>query len=308
MAPEGPILTDLLVAWAALLGATVGSFLNVVIARVPAGISIVRPRSRCPRCGHAIAWYDNVPVLSWLLLRGRCRSCRERISFRYPLVEAAVAAAAVAALLRHGPSLAALAELALVALLLGLAFIDLDTWQLPHALTWPLIAIALLASMAGLGIAPAPSSAAGALVGFAAFGGIWLVGEKVLHRELMGLGDAFLLAGIGAWLGLAALLPVVLLASIQGSVVGVVQLALGKGTPGPSAPDPGNPVPADPGPGTPPGDTVPEVSPEVSGKDDDWVPPRHSVPFGPFLAAGALEWLYLAGWVTGGLPWLSVFR
>jgi leader peptidase (prepilin peptidase)/N-methyltransferase len=292
--PEDPFPMELVAAWVVLVGATLGSFLNVVIARLPAGESIVSPRSRCPRCGHPIAWYDNVPIVSWFALRGRCRSCRGRISPRYPLVEAAIAAAAVAALLRHGVGLPALAELVMVGLLVALALIDLDTWLLPHALTWPLIAVGLLASVAGRGLAPGLSSALGAVVGFAAFGAIWLLGEKVFHRELMGLGDAFLLAGIGAWLGLAALLPVVLFASVQGSVVGLAQLVTGRARPGP-------PATAAPDPGSPPGG-------ESQGDEDTWVPPKHSVPFGPFLTLGALEWLYLAGWVAGWVPALSIFR
>ncbi len=287
---------DLVTAWVAVVGATLGSFLNVVIARLPAGESVVAPRSRCPRCGHAIAWYDNIPIASWFALRGRCRSCRGPIALRYPLVEATIAAAAVAAFLRHGLTAAAFAELVVVALLVALALIDLDTWQLPHGLTWPLIAVGLLVSVSGRGPASGTSSALGAAVGFAAFGGIWLLGEKVLHRELMGLGDAFLLAGIGAWLGLAALLPVVLLASVQGSVVGLVQLALGRSRPGPPAPGQAEPA-------APPGTEGSDVP-----RQEEWVPPRHSVPFGPFLAAGALEWLYLAAWVAKGLPILAVFR
>src|SRR5512143_1680610 len=99
--PEG-LVHPAAVAWALALGAVVGSFLNVVIARVPAGQSIVRPRSRCPRCGAPIAWYDNVPVLSWVLLGARCRGCRVRIPVRYPLVEVIGAGVALAALLRHG--------------------------------------------------------------------------------------------------------------------------------------------------------------------------------------------------------------
>ncbi len=287
---------DLVTAWVAVVGATLGSFLNVVIARLPAGESVVAPRSRCPRCGHVIAWYDNIPIASWFALRGRCRSCRGQISPRYPLVEAAIAAAAVAAFLRHGLTVAAFAELVLVALLVALALIDLDTWQLPHGLTWPLIAVGLLVSASGRGPASGTSSALGTAVGFAVFGAVWLLGEKVLHRELMGLGDAFLLAGIGAWLGLGALLPVVLLASVQGSVVGLVQLALGRSRPGPPTQGQAETSAA---PGTEGG--------EVS-RQEEWVPPRHSVPFGPFLAAGALEWLFLGAWVAKGLPILAVFR
>ena len=276
-------------AWVAVTGAVLGSFLNVVIARVPQGRSIVHPRSACPRCGTPIAWYDNIPVLSWLLLRARCRSCRSPISPRYPLVEALVAGAALLAWWRHGLGPAALAELVLVGFLLALAFIDLDTWLLPHALTWPLIGLGLLASAAGASAAPTLArSALGAAVGFGVFGLIWLVAERLLHREAMGLGDAFLLAGIGAWLGVAALLPVVLLASVQGSVVGLALLALGRSQPGPAA---GGKPPA------------------KGGKDEaEWIPPRHAVPFGPFLALGTLEWLYLSGALIRAIPALEVFR
>ncbi len=207
-----PAAHALLAAWAALVGAVVGSFLNVVIARVPAGQSIVKPRSRCPRCGSAIAWYDNVPVVSWLLLRARCRSCGEGISWRYPLVELLGGAAGLLALERHGFSARAAAELAFVALLLALAFIDLDTWLLPNALTWPLLALGLVAAPLRLSSAPSSGSAlAGAAVGFGAFYAVAVIGEKVLHREAMGFGDVWLLAGLGAWSGAAALLPIVLL-------------------------------------------------------------------------------------------------
>ncbi|HEX9109075.1 MAG TPA: prepilin peptidase, partial [Longimicrobiales bacterium] len=297
MPPDDLIVMDLAVVWVVLVGATIGSFLNVVIARVPAGQSVVRPRSRCPRCGAQIAWHDNIPIVSWFALRGRCRACRGPISFRYPLVEAAVAAAAVVAFLHHGLTAAALGELVMVALLVALALIDLDTWQLPHALTVPLIAMGLALAAMRRGPAPGLGSAAlGAAVGFAAFGMIWFVGEKVLHREAMGLGDAFLLSGIGGWMGLPALLPVVLLASIQGSVVGLVQLLLGKGQPG--RPRTGEAPPEAPAMGG---------ASELDG-EEEWVPPRHSVPFGPFLAAGALEWLYLSGWLSSAVPLLQVFR
>ncbi|BDG09031.1 prepilin peptidase [Anaeromyxobacter paludicola] len=231
---EGQIAELLAALWVVALGAVVGSFLNVVIARVPAGESIVRPRSRCPRCGAGIAWYDNVPVLSWLLLRARCRRCRAPISIRYPVVEALGAGLAWLAFYRHGLSAEAAAEFAYAAVLLSLAFIDLDTWLLPNALTWPLILLGLAA--AGLGLSAAPSfrsAAMGAAAGFVAFGAVSVIGEKVFHKEAMGFGDVWLLAGLGAWHGLAALLPVVLLASLQGSVVGLALIALGKGQPGP---------------------------------------------------------------------------
>lgn len=277
-------------AWAALVGAVVGSFLNVVIARLPAGESVVRPRSRCPGCGAPIAWYDNVPVLSWLVLRGRCRGCGQRISPRYVVVELLGAGAGLLAWTRHGLSGAAAAELVFVALLVALAFIDLATWLLPHALTWTLVGTGLVA--AALGVAPAASladSAAGAGAGFAAFALVAWIGKRLARKEAMGMGDVWLLAGLGAWLGLPALLPVVLLASIQGSVVGLLLVAVGKAQPGPA------PAPPAPDGGRP-------------DEEDDWVPPRNAIPFGPFLVAGALEWLYLAAPLAAFVPALDVFR
>ncbi len=272
-------------AWVIAVGAAVGSFLNVVIARVPAGESIVSPGSRCPRCGAPIRWWDNLPVLSWLALRGRCRRCGAPISPRYLLVELLGAAAAVVAWERHGLSAAAAAELAFVAILLALSFIDLATWLLPHALTWPLLGAGLVASALGVSAAPSlASSAAGAAIGFGAFAAVAWIGKRLARKEAMGLGDVWLLAGIGAWEGARALLPVVLLASIQGSVVGLALVAIGKAQPGP-------------GPGA-----------AADDDDDAWVPPRNAVPFGPFLALGALEWLWLSGRIAALVPALDVFR
>lgn len=302
-------------AWAAMLGAVVGSFLNVVIARVPRGESVVRPRSRCPRCGAAIAWYDNLPILSWVLLRARCRACGAPISWRYPLVEALGAATGVLACQRHGLGGAFAAELAFVAVLVALAFIDLDTWLLPHALTWPLIALGLAASVLGFSPARLGSSLLGAGLGFAAFAFVAVVGEKVFRKEALGFGDVWLLAGIGAFLGAIALLPVVLLASLQGSVVGVALLLAGRGTPGPPVSAPGDgaaPGPGEPAP-PPPGSTAAAVEPEGSARSpatshDGWIPPRHALPFGPFLSLGALEWLFLGDWLARAVPALRLFR
>ncbi|HEX7489788.1 MAG TPA: prepilin peptidase, partial [Anaeromyxobacteraceae bacterium] len=171
-----PPYRALLVLWVALIGAAVGSFLNVVIARVPVGESIVHPGSRCPRCRMPIRWYDNLPVVSWLLLRARCRSCGVRIPIHYPLVEALGAAAALVVFGRHGLSGLAAAELAFVATLVALAFIDLDSWLLPDVLTWSLIAFAIL--MGPLGVTPATTlrhALYGAGLGFGAFAALsWL--------------------------------------------------------------------------------------------------------------------------------------
>jgi leader peptidase (prepilin peptidase)/N-methyltransferase len=275
-------------AWALLAGASIGSFLNVVVARLPANESIVHPRSRCPLCKSPIAWYDNVPIVSWLLLRAACRSCGASISSRYPLVEAAGAAAAWMAFDRHGLSVAALAEFLFVAALLTIALIDLDTWSVYRVISFPLAALGLVANGAGVGAA---RSLVSALLGAAiAFGSLGLValGTTALFRRLgrigpeeeaMGWGDVHILTAVGAWLGGWALLPVVFLASIQGSVVGGLLIAAGRSTRGAS------------------GGGAPLL--------DGFVPPRHALPFGPFLALGAVEWLYLSRHVAGALPGFS---
>jgi leader peptidase (prepilin peptidase)/N-methyltransferase len=287
-----PQLRPIALAWAAFAGAAIGSFLNVVIARVPAGESVIHPRSRCPGCGAPIAWYDNVPVVSWVLLRARCRACGAPISLRYPIVELLGGAAALVAVVRHGISLAAVVEFAFVAMLIALSAIDLDTWLLPHALTWPLIGVGLAAAAFGIGAAPSFKSAAyGAGVGFAAFATVALFGEKILKKEAMGWGDVWLLAGLGAFLGLKAVLPIVLLASMQGAVVGVVLILVGRAQPGRATPR-----------------APPDAAANPELQEDDWVPPRNAVPFGPFLALGALEWLWGAELLARVVPLLDVFR
>jgi leader peptidase (prepilin peptidase)/N-methyltransferase len=310
------LVEGLQVAWTALLGAVIGSFLNVVIARVPHGLSVIHPRSRCPRCLRPIAWHDNLPVLSWLLLRGRCRGCRQPISARYPAVEALMAGLAVAALVRHGFGAAALAELLFAAALVALLFIDLDTWLLPHAITWPLLAAGLLLAPLGLTAAPSFASAAlGGAIGFATFGLISVAGRFLLKKEALGFGDVWLLAGLGAWLGAPALLPLILLASLQGSVVGIALMVLGKAQPGPPPPAPSAPVPAPelaPSPGEAAGPTATasaEPGPDSEeGDDADWIPPRNALPFGPFLVLAAFEWLYGGAWLAQASYLFRVFR
>jgi leader peptidase (prepilin peptidase)/N-methyltransferase len=289
-------------AWVFAVGAVVGSFLNVVIARVPKGQSIVSPGSRCPRCGNAIRWYDNIPVVSWLVLRARCRRCGLPISVRYPLVELLTAVLAVAVVRQAGPTWAAVGYFVFAACLVALAYIDLDTWLLPHQITWPLLALGIISPLWNREL-PFRDSAIGAAAGFAVFAAVALFGEKVLRRETMGWGDVWLLGGIGAWLGWPALLPVVLLSAVQGAVVGSLMLALRRGpespppSPLPEAPAPAEaaaPRPAEPEPPAPAEPAAPPPPEAASqGQDEDWVPPRHAVPYGPFLALGALEYLFL---------------
>ena len=277
--------------WVLVLGACLGSFLNVVIARVPAGRSLIRPGSSCPRCGAPIAWYDNVPLLSWLLLRGKCRNCAQPISARYPLVELLTALLVFVVWRRFGPTPAALGYAALVCALVALTWIDLDTWLLPHQITWPLLGLGLVSPLWSPGHRWI-DALLGAVAGFAAFAAIALFGEKVLKKETMGWGDVWLLAGIGAWLGTAALLPVVLLAAIQGAVAGVTLLLVGRGPAERAREARARAVESDAGARPEDGRAAeaPHSGPAPSpGADDDWVPPPHAVPFGPFLALAALE-------------------
>lgn len=290
--------------------ACVGSFLNVVIARVPAGRSIVSPGSSCPRCGKLIAWYDNVPILSWLVLRAKCRNCGLPISARYPLVELLTAVLVFAVWRRFGAVPATLGYAALVSTLVALTFIDLDTWLLPHQITWPLLAVGLLSPLWNKELGWS-DSAIGAAAGFAAFAAIALVGEKLLKKETMGWGDVWLLAAIGAWLGWFALLPVVLLSAVQGSVVGIALLLLGRGPAeiaraererekqaktAPAAPAPTGSAEAAAAQGA--ANALVET-PVPPPSDDDWVPPPHAVPYGPFLALAALEWLLARDFLLG---------
>jgi leader peptidase (prepilin peptidase)/N-methyltransferase len=279
------------------MGAVVGSFLNVVIARVPAGESIVRPRSRCPGCRAPIAWWDNVPLLSWIALRGRCRTCGTGISWRYPLVEFLGGGAALISVSRHGLSLVALAEFGFASALLALAFIDLDTWLLPHAITLPLLgAGVLLSALHATAVPSILGSLAGAVAGWVAFALVAVLGERILKKEALGFGDVWLLGAIGAWTSPSALLPVVLLASLQGTLVGLALILLGRSQPGPSVESAlGGP------------DAVPAPDTDTPPAETNWVPPRHAVPFGPFLALGALEWVWLQGWITRVVPSLSIF-
>jgi leader peptidase (prepilin peptidase)/N-methyltransferase len=212
---------------AALFGLTVGSFLNVVVHRLPRGESLVSPRSRCPSCGAPIAAWDNVPVLSWLILRGRCRRCRAPIAVRYPAIELANAAL-WALVFRLAPSWGDLASgLLLASSCLALLAIDYDHQILPDAITLPGIAAGLALSFVSVMRTPL-SALIGAAVGA---GGLFLVAfayEKIAGHEGMGLGDVKMLGMIGAFLGPAGVLVTILAASVSGSVVGLA-LILARG-------------------------------------------------------------------------------
>jgi len=232
----------------AILGLLVGSFLNVVIVRFPAALihdwkcqcrellgleaereppppDIVSGRSRCPTCGHSIAWYDNVPVLSWVLLRARCRNCGSTISIRYPVVELLTAVLSIVVIWRLGPTTAGLAGLILTWALIAAAGIDLDHKLLPDQLTLPLVWLGLLLNIFGI-FTDLQSAVIGAIAGYMTLWLIFHLFRLVTGKEGMGYGDFKLLAAIGAWFGWQVLPSVILLASGVGAVLGLALIGL----------------------------------------------------------------------------------
>ena len=269
---------------AAVFGLLVGSFLNVLILRLPVMLErgwrnealamldlppethepfdLLRPRSRCGACGHPIGWWENIPVLSWLLLRGRCSACGTRISLRYPLVEIASAAIAATLVWQHGPSAWTAGTVVLAWGLLALGLIDLDTTLLPDGVTLPLLWLGLLLH-AWLDPAFLPQAVLGAAIGYVSLWSIYQVFRLLTGKEGMGFGDFKLFAVLGAWFGALALLPIILLSAVCGAVLGIALQRSG-------ALKPGQPI-----------------------------------PFGPFLAAAGLLSLYvgpqrLVAWLLGG--------
>jgi leader peptidase (prepilin peptidase)/N-methyltransferase len=273
---SGLPLDLLLSPWAlALLGLVVGSFLNVVVHRVPLmlerqwwgdvgaqladaesyqrtfgvamperlslassslekaladlpRLGLARPASRCPACGHRIRWFENIPVLSWLALRGKCSACGTRIGLRYPLVELGTALLFGALGWTVGPQPMALLWCGVAAVLLALSLIDWDTTVLPDAMTLPLlwagIGAAALGWLPGLTLL---QSVTGAAAGYLSLWAVYWLFKLTTGKEGMGYGDFKLLAALGAWLGATAILPIVLMASVLGAVIGLVMKASG---------------------------------------------------------------------------------
>lgn len=230
-------------ALAGVLGLLIGSFLNVVIYRLPkimerqwaaecAEISgkpveesppfnLVVPRSRCQKCGHQIRWYENIPVFSYIALRGRCSACKTPISLRYPAVELATGALFLFCAWQWGTTWTALAWCGFSAALLALALIDWDTTLLPDDITLPLLWAGLIAAALGWTAVSLPHAVWGAVAGYLS---LWLVyqGFKLLTgKEGMGYGDFKLFAALGAWFGWQALVPIILMASVIGAVIGI---------------------------------------------------------------------------------------
>lgn len=220
---------SLIALYAFLLGLALGSFMNVCIYRIPLKKSIIHPPSSCPNCGKKIRFYDNIPLVSYLLLLGKCRHCRHPISWRYPAVEAMTGLLSLALFIRYGLSYQYILFLLFTASIVTISFIDLDHQIIPDILS-------LSGVIAGLAIAFIPGNISwlNSLIGIIAGGGsLFLVGfvyEKLTGKQGMGGGDVKLLAMIGAWMGWKALPFVLLISSLMGAVIGsVFLLAAGKG-------------------------------------------------------------------------------
>jgi len=269
---------------AGLFGLLIGSFLNVCIYRWPRDLSVVRPRSACIACGKPIAWYDDIPVLSYFILGARCRQCGTRIHWRYPVVELMTAIAFAWFVRQNGPSVEAAKYCVFAAILIGLVFCDLDMLILPDEFTIGGLAIGLffavlapvpdttfhlIASLFGVLPGPRAGGLGEALLGaIVPAGSIWCGGwlfEKLRHKEGLGFGDVKMLAMVGAFLGIRGALLTIVLGSIAGSVVGLVFI-------------------------------------KATGKDSASYP----LPFGSFLGAAALvaavEGQSVIGWYMRSLP------
>lgn len=217
-------MRTLVAAYAFVVGSMFGSFLNVCIARWPRDLSIIRPRSRCPHCGHQLAWFENVPLLSWIVLRARCRVCDEPISVQYPLVELAVAVWWAWSALEYGPTLTALRVAVFGTVLLGIAVTDWQHYLIPDGFTLFGLFWTLATSLAGLFLdAQGPfvdpfQAILGACAGAGLVAIIGWLGEVALKKEAMGMGDVTLMAFAGAALGPSRAIMTVFLGAMLAAV------------------------------------------------------------------------------------------
>lgn len=252
-------MTAILLTLIFVLGASVGSFLNVVIYRLPAGLSLIKPRSRCPHCLHPLGAKENVPVFGWIWLKGRCFHCHAPISPRYPLIEAMVGFLFLASFWQFGWTWDTVTGWLLLSWLVALAWIDLDTFILPNELTQSGLILGVLSTFLThhFSLDILLDRLEGVVLGYWLFEIIRIVGTLILRKPAMGKGDAKLSAMLGAWLGWKLVLFSSFLACLIGSLLGVIAIGLG------------------------------------------WVKRQQPIPFGPFLVLGAILTLFWGqGWVN----------
>lgn len=268
-----------------ILGLLVGSFCNVCVARWPAGESVVSPRSRCPKCRNGIAWYDNVPVLSWLFLGAKCRHCGLPIGWQYPLVETITGVLFLLVYLRFGFTFATPVYMVLMAALVVVTFQDLADWTIPNEITFPGIPAGLLLSLVAMvwpETALRVNSPFDALLGVALGGGILYAMDRItlllLKKPGMGFGDVKLLAMLGAFIGWRGAIGTLMLASVFGTVVGLSMIAWFRlrGGAAKAAETPAR---------------VAEGAPEDG--EEDITLEGHYLPFGPYLALGGAVYVFI---------------
>jgi len=237
----------MLIGMAGAVGLIVGSFLNVVIHRLPrmmdfdeanyiaevrgeplphpARYNLMAPRSACPHCGHKIAAWENIPIVSYLFLRGRCSACKAPISIRYPLVEAVTGVLSALAMWHFGPTVQALAAIVMIWALIAAFMIDADTQLLPDQITLPLLWLGLLLNLQGWFV-PLQDAVIGAAAGYLSLWSVYWLYKLIRGREGMGYGDFKLMGALGAWFGWQALPALILMSSIVGAVLGGAMLLL----------------------------------------------------------------------------------
>lgn len=266
-----------------ILGAVIGSFCNVCISRWPSGESVVQPRSRCPKCLNSIAWYDNIPLVSWVVLGAKCRHCHAPISAQYPLVEGLTGLLFALVSWRFGPTVAAPVYMLFSASMVIVTFQDLADWTIPDEITLPGVPAGVALSLlgmawgesSGLRVTELYDSLLGAVLG----GGILFILDRVtvflLKKPGMGFGDVKLLAMVGAFLGWQGALGTLVIASVLGSIAGLFLILYVRFRP------------------KKPELATEEQAPETAGSDDEISLEGHYLPFGPWLALGALVFMFV---------------
>jgi leader peptidase (prepilin peptidase) / N-methyltransferase len=207
-------------AFAFVIGAALGSFLNVCIYRWPAEESVIRPPSRCPGCGHGLAWSDNIPIAGWILLRGRCRYCANPVSVQYPLIELATALIWTGAVLHFGASLEALRAASFLTILLGIAMTDAREMVIPDQFSLGGLLLGLLFAAPPGGF-PLLRAAGGAAFGYVLLWAIKLIAEKALKKPALGIGDIHMMAMVGAFTGVMGAALTLMLGALFGVIIGI---------------------------------------------------------------------------------------